>query len=189
MLGISLVILGETLNRIPQSIKVVSSMHSSPDPQSLYEARLNAVLSVSTPYVTLVDGGEDELLPEYEDSMLELCSIMNKMNTNIGSCLFEIGNTGKTAYLRHAVLMRTSVLHNIEWPKGLYRFESVVYEKLSLESVATLHPKVVYRWNATPGGVHTWPDMPAARVNSWRWLYGKTPLPESRPPSRRPKSL
>lgn len=185
MVRLSLVVLGGALRRVPRGVEVIAPPLCAPNPQSLYEARLDAVLSARTECVSVVDGGPDEILPGYETAMGELCADLDEQGADIGSCRFEIGHSGRTAYMRHAVVLRTAALQAVQWPRGLYRFESVVYEKLRTRGVA-LHPSVVYRWHASPGGAHTWPDMAAARVNSWRWLSGRAPLPESRPPSRRP---
>lgn len=181
---LTLIVLGADLSRVPACGTILRLPPSAPNPQALYEARLAAALAVETPFFTMLDGGPDILLPGYEHGMQDLCEQMELDHTDIGSCLFEIGVSGKTKYLNHGVVCRTAALRNVRWPRGLFHFEVCVYGRLAERGVTKV-PRVVYRWVPSEGGANTWPQTSEARMNAARWLHGQSPLRSVLNPTRK----
>jgi hypothetical protein len=197
--NLTYVVLG-TLENKPTNGLVAEFPLANPDSQSLYEARKAAMLSVTTKYVCLLDGGSDRLLPGFE---ADVNSRLDKMDRNPQAALSyadeRVGVTpGKLSgtftlskylsnmpgMMHHGVILRTEVLKRLIWPEGCYWFEGVVYGAMA-QLGSIYHPRVVYEWNPSPGGASTWDSVAPAMRNTIAWLKNRD-IPKFEPRAQRP---
>ncbi len=172
---ITFVLLGSELTRIPTIGTILQVERSAPNASALYERRVSAAYLVETEYFSILDGGEDILLDEFESATLELCNKLTETGLDIGSTRESI-NGERGHFMHHNVICRTSAFKKLKIPKsGLYMFEPIVYPLLSKKGTIE-HDVIAYNWIPTPGGAARWPETKIAYENSKRWQKGKPPL-------------
>lgn len=151
---------------------------------ALYRARVAAVMQVRTEFFCLLDGGGDELLPDFEasiDARIDALRATGKAIAYADSFTADVrvhaGEYSRDAYLRHPTMIhagtvcRTAPAQSINWPDGCHWFEAVCYGTLA-EQGHIYRPDPVYRWHPSPAGASQWPDTARAVNNSLCWLQG-----------------
>jgi hypothetical protein len=173
--------LGNDITRVPNLGTLVVVERSAPYAESLTFRRIEGSRKVNTEYFTILDGGEDLLLSNYEDGIKSLCNIMTETGLDIGTARNLLPEGSKAAgYMMHTVVCRTSAFNELLLPEsGCYHFETMVYTMLARKGIAILNEEL-YKWIPSRKA-SKWPDTPFARINGLRWAAGKPPVnvPES----------
>lgn len=181
---ITFILLGNNITRIPNLGKLLKVDRSLPTSEALCFARINAAYKVETRYFSILDGGEDILLDNFERVMLSICDRLDETNLDIGSAKHKCIN-GKNSFMQHAVVCRTSAFKKLNLPhSGCFHFEPMVYGMLS-ENGTVEWDEEVYEWIPSKDGASTWLDMPLARINGIRWAKNLPPLIVSNISNRR----
>jgi len=172
---ITFVQLGSIINRVPSIGVLMQFDRAAPDSASVYKARVHAVNQVSTEYFSIIDGYEDVILENFEQSMIDLCEKLTISGIDIGSIREQV-NGEPGGFMHHGVVCRTSAFKRLRIPKsGFFHFESVVYPMLSTRGVIE-HDVEAYNWIPSPDGATRWIDTPRARINGLRWVNGMPPI-------------
>jgi len=178
---LTLLLLGNDIQRVPDIGTFLKVPLSGPTHAALYSARLSAARRVETDFFSIVDGGPDLLLPEFELCMAELCMTMQEFGFDIGTARERI--RGKSArYMHHGIVCRTHAFRRLNLPaEGCFGFQYLVYPMLTSKGAAVCNTEA-YDWIPSVGGAAKWPDYPRAKINSMRWIAGLPPVPDM-PPS------
>lgn len=170
---ISFLLLGDEITRIPSIGNLIIGKRSPPTAEALCFARINLAMQAETEYFSILDGGPDILLDNFETAMISLCNKMSASGLDIGSAKdIESGNP-EGRYMQHAVVCRTSAFKSLDLPKsGLYHFEPMVYISLGKRGIEYLD-EIVYEWIPSGNGAHSWTDTLYARANASMWATGK----------------
>lgn len=179
---LSYIVLGD-IDYIPQFGSIFRVDKSAPTSANLYTTRIQAAKQISTDFFTLLDGGEDILLDNFDTSMRELCSKLKESNYNIGS-ICEQKNGKRNKFMHHGVVCRTSEFNKLNIPTdGCFHFETLIYGLLSRDGII-YHDVESYNWIPTSGGAAQWHDTPRARINSQRAISGLPPVIYSIPKNK-----
>jgi hypothetical protein len=166
-------------DQTPSPGTVVRLERCRPVIEELYKTRLNAVRQVTTKYFCLLDGGDDRLLPAFDETMVRLCRDLDKSNKNIGSAreqVIGISQPEARAYMHHGVVCRTSEFNKLTLPEsGNIAFEKLVYGMLAKNGKELINTEV-YNWIPSPKGASKWKSYHWAYRNSIRILNGEEPL-------------
>lgn len=138
----------------------------------LYAARMAAVRRVKTPYFSLLDGGDDALLPGYWEVMAHAVDMLQRTAAAIATTHETLHGKKAEVHPHHGVVCSKAAFDSVEWPRGCHHFESVVYPRLSDGGVLHL-PHVVYDWRPDGAGASRWATTTRARVNAALWLEGR----------------
>lgn len=173
---ITFILLGDEITRQPTTGKFLQVPRSYPLASALCFARIAAARQVTTEYFSIVDGGPDILLPNFELGIEQLCDKLTTSGVNIGSARSQTPAHPEGRYMQHSVVCRTSAFNSLHLPEsGCFHFETMVYTMLADEGVAE-HNEILYQWIPSPNGANDWADTRFARVNGYRWAHGLTPL-------------
>lgn len=142
---------------------------------AILAARMAACRGVEAEFFTLVDGGEDSLLPDYKPAMLDLAEEMRRTGSMLGSFRMQRADGSLGGWYRHGVIVRGSVL-SWTWPSGMHSFETLIYGALAKLNRCVLRPGAVYCYRPSPNGMATWPESDLARRNSTHWIDGRHDL-------------
>lgn len=168
------IVLGD-VHRVPRTGVTKFFPKSRPSHAALTQARIEAVSHVESEFFSIVDGGEDVLLPCFEDAMQELCSTMDAIGADIGTAREQVRGQ-PSRYMHHGIMCRTSAFRALKLPKsGCFDFAAMVYPMLSSNGCAICHQEA-YNWIPSHNGARLWHDTPRARVNAARWAAGLPPV-------------
>jgi len=147
----------------------------------LYRQRLKLVKAVTTEYFCFLDGDEDVLLPNFQETMqwylqknMPVCYGGEYRHGNLIPAKVWDFNTVKvkpTTTIHHAVLCKTEIAQSIAWPEGCYLIEGILYNFLAYRGFycETIRPPC-YDWRPDSKGARLFPDMLRARENSYAWF-------------------
>lgn len=167
-------VLGD-VHRVPDIGVTKAFQRSEASNAALTQARIASVEHVESEFFSIVDGGEDVLLPCFEDAMQELCGTMNAIGADIGTAREQVrGQPGR--FMHHGIMCRTSAFRSLSLPKsGCFDFAAMVYHMLSSNGCAICHHEA-YNWIPSRNGARLWHETPRARVNGARWAAGLPPV-------------
>jgi hypothetical protein len=172
---ITFIVIGNEIQRIPKIGKLLQFPRSATTQEALSQARISAGKQVTTEFFSIVDGGPDILLPDFEDSVIELCLSMNEFGMNIGTAR-ETLRGHPSILMHHGVVCRTTAFNKLELPdRGCFCFDQMVYRMLSENGVAISH-KFAYDWIPSVNGARLWHETPRAKLNGRRWAMGLPPI-------------
>lgn len=173
---ITFVQLGTEITRVPTIGKLLQVPRSKPSAGALCFARIAAARQVDTEYFTMLDGGEDDLLDSFEPTILDICNKLTETGLDIGSGRTQIPAIPEGIYFEHGVVCRTSAFKKLVLPKsGCFNFIPMVYGMLKKHGSIKIDT-VVYKWNPSPNGAHSWPDTIYSWTNGRRWAENKPPI-------------
>lgn len=155
--------------------------------QAMYHARIQAVHAIpdGVEWVTWWDGPPDRYSEAWPEISERLVKRMEQAGAAIGyadETARGVGVVGLNAWsldaalrdptiIHHAAIMRASALRSIDWPSGLYNWETLAYHGLAAAGGWIYEPGVAYHWE--PSGASQWPQTPRAICNSLLWLQGR----------------
>jgi len=173
---ITFLLIGDEIQRVPGIGQFLAFPKAAPTQEAITIARINAARQVSTEFFSLVDGGPDLLLPDFEASAVELCDTMNELGMDIGTAREMVrGVSGR--FMHHGIVCRTSAFKALALPSsGCFAFETMAYRMLTARGAAISH-KYAYDWIPSVGGAAKWHETPRARLNGHRWAMGLPPIP------------
>ena len=151
---------------------------AEPSAADLYGQKLAAMRAATRPYVCMVDGFGDRLLPGFAKAMEALAAT----GKPLGYAAELVHGRRRPwvpwtldAYMQdhtiihHGVVCRREALLAIDWPVGRYDWEAIAYGTLAQGGVAA-DPVPRYDWRPGPGGASMWADTADALAASKAWL-------------------
>ena len=172
---ITFILLGQKIHRAPEIGDFMQVSASAPSTADLTAKRIAAARAVQTEFFSIVDGGPDLLLPEFEDAMVELCHSMNAIGADVGTARERVRGV-PAKYMHHGIVCRTAAFKKLVLPdSGCIDFASMVYTMLSSRGVA-ICDREAYDWIPSPNGAARWHETPRAKVNGFRWAQGLPPF-------------
>ena len=165
-------------HQVVPGIELTCVQLAEPNTAALYRQKLAAMRAATRPYVCMVDGFGDRLLPGFVQAMEALAAT----GKPLGYAAELVHGRGRPwvpwtldAYLRehtivhHGVVCRRADLLQIEWPAGRYDWEVIAYGTLAQGGVAA-DPVPRYDWRPGAGGASLWGDTGDALAASKAWL-------------------
>ena len=159
-------------------LEVVVHRSAIRDAADLQRARFDALAEVRTPRFFYLDG-DDDLPADYLD-VLDECRAANAALTYTDEMIGDEPQVSReynqAAHLKNPLLVHHLALYNTAaaraavagLPRGHYAPEFMLAWQVAKKG-AVYVPRIGYRWNKRPGGMHSWPSTCCSWSRAMIW--------------------